>query len=179
MFFDATALPNQIPLRVLDAEEADASDGFAFPRSVNLALLPLTDGSGFGIARLGAEEIRFTFKGRPSPSEDTRFSLAFDGPARALGALKNIQRLDAMLNGQSLSKQTIPLTTRTRLRAALVGVDGLAAGMSYREVAILIYGEELVQQSWSDIDRVLKNRTIRAAQRGRRYVASEYRKLLG
>ncbi|MEM7729432.1 MAG: DUF2285 domain-containing protein [Pseudomonadota bacterium] len=179
MFFDASALSNQIPLRVLDAKTAKASDGFVFPRSVDLALLPLTDGSGFGIARRAAEEIHFTFKGRPSSSEDTRFLLAFDRPAKALGALKNIQRLDAMLNGQSLTKQNIPLTTRKRLRAALVGVDGLAAGMSYREVAILIYGEELVQQSWNDIDRILKNRTIRAVQRGRRYVAGEYRKLLG
>lgn len=179
VFFSETVLADQLPLRVLGRQTTSAEDGFAFPRSVDLSLLPGTGGSGYGVARLAADEIRFTFVGQPDMSRDTRFGLAFGRPRQALGALKDLKQLEAILGGRSASPATIPVTTQKRLRAALIGVDGHTAGRSYREIAIRIYGEDVVEQSWSDIDRVLKNRTVRAVQRGRRYVAGGYRKLLG
>lgn len=179
MFFTDAVLADQLPLRVLDRQTTSAADGFAFPRTVDLSLLPLTGGPGYGVARLATDEIRFTFVGQPDMSRDTRFGLAFARPGQALGAIMDLKRLDAMLGGRSTSPATIPATTQNRLRAALVGVDGHTAGRSYREIAIRIYGEDVVEQSWSDIDRVLKNRTVRAVQRGRRYVTGGYRKLLG
>ncbi len=89
-----------------------------------------------------------------------------------------LQRLTELYQGDGKPDNTAWAPAALRLRDALIAFDGRALGMTYREIAMLIFGEERVHRDWSDIDRILKNRTIRAVKRGRRFVDGDYVKLL-
>lgn len=65
------------------------------------------------------------------------------------------------------------------LRNALIGLDGHLAGRNYREVAVALFGDQTIDDRWSDLDRTLKNRTIRAVKRGVALSNGDYRNLLG
>ena len=178
MFYNETALQGQLHLRCLTHNSKNRGTGFHFPNSVSLDLLTLETGSGFGVARYLDRECRFTFSGSLCAQSVPLFSLALDRPNQALAAIKELENLQAMLDEQPCAQPPIPKTTQERLQAALIAYDSAAEGMSYRDIARRIYGEKVVEGFWSDIDRVLKNRTVRAVQRGRRLVEEDYRKLL-
>ncbi len=63
-------------------------------------------------------------------------------------------------------------------RDALIAFDAWRAGLSQREIAIIIYDEARVYGEWRSPDQTMKNRIARAIKRGRRLVAGGYRKLL-
>ncbi len=89
-----------------------------------------------------------------------------------------IRRLAALYRGDDDRDDGSWSPGAMRLRNALIALDGRIAGRSYREIAIVLYGEARVAEEWSDIGRILKNRTIRAAKRGRALMQGDYVKLL-
>ena len=70
--------------------------------------------------------------------------------------------------------------TRSRLllRDALVTLDGKCLGMSYREVAAVIYGAERVRTSWSSESRWMKDHIRRAYAKGKELRDGGFRDLL-
>jgi hypothetical protein len=89
-----------------------------------------------------------------------------------------LRRLTELYQGDDKPDNGAWAPASLRLRDALMAFDGRELGMTYREIAKLIFGQERVHHDWSDIDRILKNRTIRAVKRGRRFVDGDYVKLL-
>jgi len=65
-----------------------------------------------------------------------------------------------------------------RHRDALAALDRRMEGRSYREIAIFLHGERLVQEDWNKPDQSLKNRVIRSVKRGFGLMNGGYRKLL-
>lgn len=65
-----------------------------------------------------------------------------------------------------------------RHRDALVAFDRRLEGCSYREIAIFLYGKDVVQADWSNPNQTMKNRVIRSVKKGHRMVNGGYKKLL-
>lgn len=66
----------------------------------------------------------------------------------------------------------------TRHRDALMALDLRIAGLSYRQVAVRLYGEAAVQSDWNNPNQTMKNRLIRSVKRGVQMMNGGYRKLL-
>jgi hypothetical protein len=60
----------------------------------------------------------------------------------------------------------------------LIALDGDLAGASYREIAVKIYGERIVAQSWSSTSRYLKDRIRRLVINGHKLMNGRYLNLL-
>jgi hypothetical protein len=67
---------------------------------------------------------------------------------------------------------------RLRLRVALVALEGMAAGASYREIAAAIYGRKQANEAWASSSAAMKDQIRRACQRGKELMAGGYRKLI-
>lgn len=69
-------------------------------------------------------------------------------------------------------------TEGLRHRDALAAIDKRKSGFSYREIAIFIYGENVVQTDWNNPGQIIKNRIIRSVKRGQRMINGGYKSLL-
>lgn len=85
---------------------------------------------------------------------------------------------DCRVGHLTLQMISVLILDRSRSYKPRIALDAHAEGLTYQDTARRIYGPDLVDEMWSDINRVLKNRTIRAVQRGHRLIAGEYLKLL-
>jgi len=92
---------------------------------------------------------------------------------RASDHLATLRRILSPSARQPATPRWTP-TTR-KLRAALVALDGRAAGASYYEVAIVLYGIEEVESKWH---RGLKGSMRHHLRRGMALAHGGYRALL-
>ncbi|WP_286828300.1 MULTISPECIES: DUF2285 domain-containing protein [Kordiimonas] len=90
--------------------------------------------------------------------------------------LKALKTLTDMATGAGSEPPDLHCWTVSRLRHrdALAALDGRMAGLSYRQIALFLYGKETVARDWNSPDQSLKNRTIRAVRRGYRLMESCY-----
>ena len=65
-----------------------------------------------------------------------------------------------------------------RLQEYLIALDADLAGLSYREIAIRLWGESLVIEDWNGGQGHLKNRVRRYVARGHYYMNGGYLDLL-
>lgn len=71
-----------------------------------------------------------------------------------------------------------PFASDERLRHALIALDESMAGKTYRQIAIVIFGEERVSEDWTGASQFLKDRTRRLVARGKELMSGGYRDLL-
>jgi hypothetical protein len=64
------------------------------------------------------------------------------------------------------------------LRDALIALDGLCMGASYREMAAVVYGYQEARAAWSSGSRWMKDRMCRALAKGKQLRDGGYHKLL-
>jgi hypothetical protein len=92
---------------------------------------------------------------------------------------QNIRRFaDLYCNQQREASKSDWTIEATRHRNALVALDQRAKKRTYRQVAILLYGDEAVQDDWTHPNQTMKNRIIRSVKRGLRMMNGGYRSLL-
>ena len=65
-----------------------------------------------------------------------------------------------------------------RHRDALATFDRRLEGFSYQQIAVFIYGEDVVYSDWNNPGQTMKNRIIRSVKRGQRMVDGGYKALL-
>ena len=53
-----------------------------------------------------------------------------------------------------------PMQQVLRLRECLIALDGRLAGASHREIAIRLYGQDIVAETWRNSDDSLRARTV-------------------
>jgi hypothetical protein len=80
--------------------------------------------------------------------------------------------------GASPSAARPPWSANERLQYALLALDGSLGGRTYREIAIMIFGEERVAEDWNAASRFLKDRTRRLVAKGHELMNGGYRDLL-
>lgn len=90
--------------------------------------------------------------------------------------LRLLQRLSEIDDPKKIGRS--PWSNDERLRQALIALDGSLAGKTYREIAIMIFGEERVAADWNGASRFMKDRTRRLVAKGQELMNGGYRELL-
>ena len=90
-----------------------------------------------------------------------------------------IRRLADLYRGRGFAGAIDGWTVEAmRHRDALAALDWRSEGLSYREIAVRLYGDEAVRQDWTNPDQTMKNRVVRSVKRGLRMMNGGYRTLL-
>lgn len=84
--------------------------------------------------------------------------------------------LDPRIEGPIAAKGPAPWYSR--LREALVALDGYHAGATQREIAAALYGRYIVEQAWRQGDFSWKQRVHRAIAKGKALSGGRYVTLL-
>lgn len=90
--------------------------------------------------------------------------------------LRLLQRLTEIDDPKKVGRS--PWNNDERLRQALIALDGSLAGKTYREIAIIIFGEERAAADWNGASRFMKDRTRRLVAKGQELMNGGYRELL-
>jgi len=109
--------------------------------------------------------------------EPIKMRLIVDGFENLDEKLRLLERTKRLIaNGGS---ETPEWTARSLgYRNALIAVDAHKAGLSYRDMAILIYGKHRADDAWSSTSRAMKDEMRRALARGQHLVSGGYKELL-
>lgn len=108
-----------------------------------------------------------------------RFALTFchDGFATAARHAATVRCLSQLMRGRAPRQATGPPFDH-KYRDYLIALDGHLAGRSYRDIALVLYGESAVGMHWTDDTRWMKSRVRRAVERGIALMNGGYRQLL-
>lgn len=79
-----------------------------------------------------------------------------------------------MTVGQPSAQLSSPDRPSRRLRLVLRALDGSLAGLSHRDIAKALFGEERVRVDWSDPGDHLRDQIRRAVRRGRALMNGGY-----
>jgi hypothetical protein len=103
------------------------------------------------------------------------FELGFDELRPQIECLRTLQRLT---QSNALSPSQVPPNLSERLFQTLVALDGSLLGLSYREIAVTVFGQRRVAEDWGASSRFLKDRTRRLVAKGHELMNGGYRDLL-
>lgn len=93
--------------------------------------------------------------------------------SRALAAFR-----DFRATGHMLDKHFPPAPWAEKLWSQLQALDGWMAGVSQRQIAVALYGQEAVDRDWSDPNENMRDRIRYAITRGRALMARGYKGFL-
>jgi len=85
---------------------------------------------------------------------------------------------DICRNRPPARRQAMWTVEAMRHRDALAALDRRMERLSYRQIAVFLYGDKAVQSDWNNPDQTMKNRVIRSVKRGFRMMNGGYRALL-
>ena len=146
-----------------------------FDRLFDLALfgskrIHLTDADGHEhvLIQRGHRVVQMRCRGHTLLDGDVKLKFVLEGFGHIDAKFATIERLaklyDAHTGNAALSADWSASTAS--LRDALIALDCFQAGQGYRETAIAIYGKEAAKERFSDPDKSMKNRMVRARKKG-------------
>ena len=100
----------------------------------------------------------------------------FDELTARIECLRILQRLTEPGAPESAGRSS--WNANRRLLHALVALDGSLGGQSYREIAMMVFGQKRVTEDWTATSRFLKDRTRRLVTKGHELMNGGYRDLL-
>lgn len=100
--------------------------------------------------------------------------LGLDNPSTTIEVVNNLRRL----RSNEVSENDQRCEYRSKYLDYLVALDGHLAGLSYREIAIVLYSAERIGPYWTDDSRGYKSKVRRAVERGLALMNGGYRELL-
>jgi hypothetical protein len=178
VFWSDQTFPRKIAVHVRDREPGEIDE--IFEKGTRLCrIVHLTDAADrehFLVKGANCSiQVRCSGKsllcGEPVKME---FSVSgFDSPDAYIHALKRAHRVYD-------PEATTPTWSRKALgyRNALIALDAQAAGMSYRDTAVIFYGEQRVDEDWSGGSSALKSAMARLLAKGTTLRDGGYRDLL-
>jgi hypothetical protein len=90
--------------------------------------------------------------------------------------VRDLQRLAEARDSPTIGRS--PWSVDERLRHALIALDGSLAGKSYRDIAIMIFGDQRVAEDWNGASRFMKDRVRRLVAKAHELMDGGYRALL-
>jgi hypothetical protein len=102
------------------------------------------------------------------------FALGIPGPQNLDGAISALNDFRTLLRPGPPE----PLPRSKQLQSYLIALDAANAGASYRDIAILLYGEAAAARRWRDPARHMKDAVRYAVRRGGALMEGGYRRLL-
>ncbi len=130
-------------------------------------LILLADGSQELLLRDGMRTLQLhiiggTFKAGDALFVDTAGTEDAAGQLEALACFQELRRTRTLLN-----RYFPPHPQAVRLTQCLQALDGFLANAEHYDIAVALFGEEIVERDWSDPGEHLKDRVRRLIIRGR------------
>jgi hypothetical protein len=126
------------------------------------------------VLRAHGASLQFVVDGADVTAGPVRFSLVMRSLTAIHEPCAQLEALRRILSLASTPGPTDWTAAALNLRNALIAIDGRAAGASYREIAVVLYGPEYVASNWLE----LKERVRRHLRRGRTLSRGGYRNFL-
>lgn len=160
--------------------EADGPDAFDLAPLARWATVAIGEnGREHVVLSDGWRRIRFdVVQGSILGERPVKFRYLLSGIARAGPQLTTLNRLLALVRNGYFPKRYFPVDRAMARRVeALRTADALAAGASQREMAIALFGEQLVREEWNGRSDFLKSRVRRRIAEARRMSNGGWREL--
>ncbi len=107
------------------------------------------------------------------------FEVYTSGPGILAAQTKAISNLHSLLNRGSFQQSYCVTPARFRMAPQLLyALDLAQLGLSQREIAIRIFGEEAVMEGWDDISHYVQSRTYRLLKKGQALINKGHRAFL-
>ena len=108
------------------------------------------------------------------------FSLLITGSHELRHAPRVLHRLNELIAPPTTNGASVRTAHQNydRLRDALIGLDNDLAGMTYRTIAAVLFGERAAAEDWGGGQSTLKQRVRRTIKRGHNLSNGGYRRLL-
>lgn len=155
-------------------------DGFDITRMA-CPVLVLTEPSGVERVLVGDEkgEVRLDIRTGTILNGPVRLRYDLAGARGVEAKLLTLCRLMALIRLGRIPRRLLPPSRRTgRWAMALQALDARRAGASHREIAVALFGEEVVVQDWDGRSTYLRSRVQRLLRLGKALVQGGYRRLL-
>jgi hypothetical protein len=144
-------------------------------------VLRLPNGIEHILFRTSRKSVQLLARGRSILDTNVCATFEINGLAQARfasEALRNLARMKVTVPPDSETVLAPWNSASVRLRDYLIALDGSLHGATYRQIALVIHGPDLVKDVWTSESRYLKERMRRAVEAGRSYMNGGYRKLL-
>jgi hypothetical protein len=117
------------------------------------------------------------------PRPFSKFAIIFQVPAfaavrRRFEAILDIEWRSSRPLPQASSAESQNVQARMKLVHCVIAIDARRQGLSYRDLAVLLFGADAVAKDWNGPSRFLKDRIRRIVERGEALVNGTYRDLL-
>lgn len=181
VFWRQDAFPGALTVQYQNMNTQDVSQG-----TFNLSNLDCqkqhylrADGTRISVIKTEKLWLQLSGKTEDAADEERPFTVLINGEKgarRRIDALRQLTSLsrDGLEDFRLLGRQKAFM----RLRNALTAYDIRAAGGSYKDIAIALFGVESVASEWDHNGGYLKARASRAYKFGERMVAQDYQSLL-
>lgn len=142
-------------------------------------LLKTFDGEQYVLFRTTSRAAQLRCHGDDVRVDPFSLEVIVDGFPEVEPSQKLIKHLADVYRNRRLGGKNHEWTVEAqRHRDALIAFDLKLLGCKYRDIAAHIYGDDYVAEEWTNPNRTIKNRTVRAVKRGIRMVESGYFSLL-
>jgi hypothetical protein len=163
----------RIASHVVTAQVMDSADRFGRAKPFAFSALSCTRtayedacGSTHLLLRQGTVSIQLAIQNPVDLTQQTYVSLLVESAARLKNVERAMEQLEALRDDFD-APHTLPHSQfDAHLRDYVVALDAHVAGKSYREIAQILYGSELVKDVWTSETHYLKDKVRRCVQRG-------------
>lgn len=122
------------------------------------------------------QSLQLVFDGQVDLHEDAYFEIRASAPGILTQQIEAISCLDSLLKRGRFNSSYCMIPARFRMTPEILYALDLAGyGLSQREIAIRIFGEEAVKNGWDDISHHVQSRTYRLLKKGRNLINKGHR----
>ena len=180
MFWRSEVYPNIVTARVRHSSTSQHGTVLCLADArCHRTLLKTYDGSQYVLLRSPNGAVQLRCDGNDVRIVPFSLELIVDGFPDVESSQRRIKQLADIYRNRPLRRENHEWTVEAqRHRDALVAYDLKLLGCKYRDIADFIYGSDYVAEEWTNPNRTLKNRTVRAVKRGIHFVEKGYFSLL-
>ena len=122
------------------------------------------------------QSLQLVFDAKVDLHEDAYFEITASAPGILTQQIDALSCLDFLLKKGRFDSSYCMMPARFRMTPEILYALDLAGyGLSQREIAIRIFGEEAVKDGWDDISHHVQSRTYRLLKKGRNLINKGHR----
>ena len=176
-FWSPTRIPYVIKCRSRMPRNLETRAGLSLHKvACSHELVTLSDGETH--LRLSDKDhsLQLVIMGEIDISRPYHFEISISGPTHFTQQVQSINCLDAIIRLQRFNRDCFrPPPKRLANIEMLFAFDLAKEGLSQRQIAIRLYGEEAVIQGWDDVSDHIRSKTRRLLKRGKTLVHRGYK----
>lgn len=140
------------------------------------AIVQTSDGRKHLLLSEEKHTLQLVFDAEIDLHEDAYFEIKASAPGILAQQIEALSCLDSLLKRGRFNSSYCMMPARFRMTPEILYALDLAKyGLSQREIAIRIFGEEAVKDGWDDISHHVQSRTYRLLKKGRNLINKGHR----